>query len=63
MSPPVSTSATVFPDTPANRAFVGQTLRALAEDSDVVVVNPGLKVDDHDDVLIPRDRGFTCSTP
>ncbi len=43
-----------FPDTTQNRAFVGQMLRSLSEETDVVVLNPGLKVDDHDDVLIPR---------
>ena len=43
-----------FPDTPANRAFVGRALSQLAEETDVVILNPGLRVDDHDDVLVPR---------
>ena len=43
-----------FPDTPSNRAFVGQALLSLSEEMDVVILNPGIKVDDHDDVLIPR---------
>jgi hypothetical protein len=43
-----------FPDTPENRAFVGRTLSRLAEETDVVVLNPGMRIDDHDDVLVPR---------
>lgn len=43
-----------FPDTPDNRAFASRTLAALASDIDVVVLNPGLKVDDHDDVSVPQ---------
>ena len=42
-----------FPDTPDNRAFVTRTLAQLAEETDVVLLNPGLKIDDHADVLAP----------
>ena len=36
-----------FPDTPGNRALVTSTVRQLAERSDVVVLNSGLRLDDH----------------
>jgi hypothetical protein len=38
-----------FPDTPANRAFLSRTLRALAAHSDVVLLDTGLALDDHRD--------------
>ena len=42
-----------FPDTPDNRAFVAGTVSALAEHSDVVMLNPGFRVDDHVDYEAP----------
>lgn len=38
-----------FPDTPANRAFVAQTLRGLAARGDVVMLQAGVGLDDHED--------------
>jgi hypothetical protein len=38
-----------FPDTPGNRAFVAATVASLAEQGDVVMLNPGFRVDDHVD--------------
>jgi hypothetical protein len=38
-----------FPDTPSNRAFVSATIASLAEHRDVVMLNPGFRVDDHVD--------------
>ena len=38
-----------FPDTPANREFVSSVVSSLAEHSDVVMLNPGFRVDDHVD--------------
>jgi hypothetical protein len=46
-----------FPETPANRAFVAATVDALAEHVDVVMLNPGIRVDDHVDFsTAPRSR-------
>ena len=38
-----------FPDTPDNRAFVARVIDALAEHTDVVMLNPGFRLDDHAD--------------
>jgi hypothetical protein len=38
-----------FPDTPANRAFVERVVRRLSDATEVVLLNPGIKVDDHED--------------
>lgn len=38
-----------FPDTPDNRAFVARTLSAVARRIPVVVLNPGFRIDDHED--------------
>ncbi|MBA3271468.1 MAG: hypothetical protein H0T71_13245 [Acidobacteria bacterium] len=38
-----------FPDTPRNRAFVSSYLSQLAESSEIVVLNTGLRLDDHTD--------------
>ena len=38
-----------FPDTPKNRALVGQIIRTLARRTPVVLLNPGLSLDDHED--------------
>ncbi len=41
-----------FPDTPDNRAFVARVLDALAEHTDVVMLNPGFRLDDHADYAV-----------
>jgi hypothetical protein len=38
-----------FPDTAENRAFVESTVRSLAASTDVVLLNTGIRVDDHHD--------------
>ena len=38
-----------FPDTPDNRAFAESTIRGLAASTDVVMLSPGFRVDDHSD--------------
>jgi hypothetical protein len=38
-----------FPDTAENRAFVEATVRTLAATTDVVLLNTGIRVDDHQD--------------
>jgi hypothetical protein len=38
-----------FPDTPDNRAFAAEAVRRLAAHSHVVLLNTGLRVDDHED--------------
>ncbi len=38
-----------FPQTPENRELIVGTLRRLTEQNDVVLLNPGFRVDDHDD--------------
>jgi hypothetical protein len=38
-----------FPDTPENREFVRQTLRSLAEQGPVVLLDPAMRFDDHSD--------------
>ena len=43
-----------FPDTESNRGFVEDLVNALAESTDVVVLNPPMALDDHDDVPIAR---------
>ena len=42
-----------FPDTPDNRRFVADTVRSLARDRPVVLLNTGISVDDHEDALVP----------
>jgi hypothetical protein len=38
-----------LPDTPENRAFINRTLRDLAQTTDVVLLNTGIRFDDHGD--------------
>jgi hypothetical protein len=38
-----------FPDTPDNRAFAARVLESVAARMPVVMLNPGFRVDDHDD--------------
>jgi hypothetical protein len=44
-----------FPDTPENRAFVESTVRSLAATTDVVLLNTGIRVDDHQDYAPGRE--------
>jgi hypothetical protein len=44
-----------FPDTTENRAFVEATVRSLAATTDVVVLNTGIRVDDHQDYAPDRE--------
>jgi hypothetical protein len=39
-----------FPETEANRRFVADLLNALAETTDIVLLNPSMRLDDHVDV-------------
>jgi hypothetical protein len=41
-----------FPDTPTNRSFAAQTIAALSEHHDVVLLDPGLHIDDHRDAPV-----------
>jgi hypothetical protein len=45
-----------FPDTIENRAFVETTVRSLAATTDVVLLNTGIRVDDHQDYAPGRER-------
>ncbi|HET9467236.1 MAG TPA: hypothetical protein VFO48_02445, partial [Vicinamibacterales bacterium] len=42
----------VFPDTDANRRFVANLLNALAETTDIVLLNPSARLDDHREVEV-----------
>ena len=44
-----------FPDTAENRAFVESTVRSLAAATDVVLLNTGIRVDDHQDYAPGRE--------
>jgi hypothetical protein len=44
-----------FPDTAENRAFVESTVRSLAAATDVVLLNTGIRVDDHQDFTPGRE--------
>jgi hypothetical protein len=44
-----------FPDTTDNRAFVESTVRSLAATTDVVLLNTGIRVDDHQDYTPGRE--------
>ena len=45
-----------FPDTDANRQFASELLTSLAESTDVVLLNSGIRFDDLHDVPIPQRR-------
>jgi len=45
-----------FPDTETNRRFVTDLLTAVAENTDVVLLNPATLVDDLHDVPVPQRR-------
>jgi len=42
-----------FPDTPENRQFAADIVRAISRDVPVVLLNTGLKFDDHEDLNVP----------
>ena len=42
-----------FPDTPENRQFAADVVRAISRDMPVVLLNTGLKFDDHEDLNVP----------
>jgi hypothetical protein len=44
-----------FPDTVENRGFVEATVRSLAASTDVVLLNTGIRVDDHQDYAPGRE--------
>jgi hypothetical protein len=46
-----------FPDTPENRALVSSLVSRLAEDRAVVLLNTGLRLDDHADAETGAERG------
>lgn len=43
-----------FPETEANRRFVADLLATLAETTNVVMLNPGIRLDDHHDQEVAR---------
>jgi glycosyltransferase involved in cell wall biosynthesis len=46
-----------FPDTPANRRLAGDTIRSLSRDVAVVLLNTGLRLDDHEDLDMAGGKG------
>jgi hypothetical protein len=46
--------SSAFPDTPENRAFVGDILSSLVEVTDVVLLNTPFRIDDHSDYAAGR---------
>jgi hypothetical protein len=45
-----------FPDTETNRRFVAELVSAIAESTDVVLLNPSTRLDDLYDVPVPQGR-------
>jgi hypothetical protein len=43
-----------FPDNPANREFVTDLVKRIAEEREVVLLDTGLRLDDHDDFHLDR---------
>ena len=43
-----------FPDTAENRAFAAEVIRSLARQTAIVLLNTGLKLDDHEDLAVPE---------
>ena len=43
-----------FPDTPANRQFIRNLVALLSEQSPLVMLSSGARVDDHEDAVIPE---------
>jgi hypothetical protein len=52
-----------FPDTETNRRFVADLLTAIAESTDVVLLNPATRVDDLHDVPVPQRRRIHTIAP
>jgi hypothetical protein len=51
---------TALPETPESRAFIARTLADLTRSHDVVLLNTGVRFDDHDDyAAVARDRIHT----
>ena len=46
-----------FPDTPENRRFAADVVRAISREVPVVVLNTGFNVDDHEDLQVPGGMG------
>ena len=46
-----------FPDTPDHRALIRSLVRRLAADKPVVLLNTGIRIDDHDDMEFGPERG------
>jgi hypothetical protein len=46
-----------FPDTPENRRFAADAVRALSRETAVVLLNTGISVDDHEDLQVPGGMG------
>jgi glycosyltransferase involved in cell wall biosynthesis len=46
-----------FPDTPENRQFAADVIRALSREIPVVLLNTGLSVDEHEDLQVPGGMG------
>ena len=42
-----------FPDTPENQRFAAHVIRSLSEEVPVVLLNTGLRLDDHEDMDVP----------
>lgn len=47
-----------FPDTPENRQFATDMIRALSREMPVVLLNTGLNIDDHEDLQVPGGMGI-----
>jgi glycosyltransferase involved in cell wall biosynthesis len=47
-----------FPDTPENRRFAADVIRALSREVPVVLLNTGFNVDDHEDLQVPGGMGI-----
>lgn len=46
-----------FPDTPENRRFAAEAIRAISREIPVVLLNTGLSLDDHEDLDVPGGKG------
>ena len=47
-----------FPDTPDNRRFAADVVRAISRDVPVVLLNTGFNIDDHEDLQVPGGMGI-----
>jgi hypothetical protein len=46
-----------FPDTPENRRFAADVIRALSHEMPVVLLNTGISLDEHEDLQVPGGHG------